>query len=43
MNVNYTPQGRFNAFADGSPTQINMVLTFRELVPLTKERIEDGL
>jgi len=43
MNVNYTPQGRFNAFDDGTPTQINMVLTFRELVPLTKERIKDGL
>lgn len=42
MSVNYTPQGRFNSFEDGTPTQINMFLTFRELVPLTKERIEDG-
>jgi len=43
MNVNYTPQGRFNAFDDGTPAQINMVLTFKELAPLTKERIQDGL
>jgi hypothetical protein len=43
MNINYTPQGRFNSFEGGMPTQINMVLTFRELVPLTKERIKDGL
>ena len=42
MNINYTPQGRFNSFSDGTPTQINIFLTFRELVPLTKERIEDG-
>jgi hypothetical protein len=42
MNVNYTPQGRFNAFDDGTPAQINMVLTFKELAPLTKERIQDG-
>lgn len=43
MSINYTPQGRFNAFKDGTPSQMNVVLTFRELVPLTKERIEDGL
>lgn len=43
MNVNYAPQGQFTAFDDGTPTQINIVLTFKELAPLTKEKIEDGL
>lgn len=43
MNVNYSPQGQFTAFDDGTPTQINVVLTFKELATLTKERIEDGL
>jgi len=43
LTVNYTPQGRFNSFEGGMPSQVNMFLTFRELVPLTKERIEDGL
>lgn len=43
MNVNYAPQGQFTAFDDGTPTQINLVLTFKELATLTKERIEDGL
>ena len=28
---------------DGTPTQINVVLTFKELATLTKEKIEDGL
>lgn len=43
MNVNYSPQGQFTAFDDGTPTQINVVLTFKELATLTKEKIEDGL
>ena len=43
LNVNYTPQGRFNSFAGGAPTQINVVMTFRELLPLTKETIKGGL
>lgn len=40
MNVNYTPNGVFTTFADGTPTQINMSLTFRELMLLSKETIE---
>ena len=43
MNINYSPQGQFTAFDDGTPTQINVVLTFKELATLTKEKIEDGL
>lgn len=40
MNVNYTPNGVFSTFPDGTPTQINMTLTFKELMLLTKEAIE---
>lgn len=43
MNINYSPQGQFSAFDDGTPSQINVVLTFKELATLTKEKIEDGL
>lgn len=43
LTVNYAPQGQFTAFKDGMPTQINVSMTFKELAPLTKERIEDGL
>lgn len=40
MNVNYTPNGVFTTFPNGMPTQINMTLTFKELMLLTKESIE---
>lgn len=40
LNVNYTPHGVFNTFSDGMPTQINVVMTFRELILLSKETIE---
>jgi len=43
LSVNYTPQGRFNTFKDGTPTQINLFLTFKELVPLSAELIDEGL
>lgn len=43
MNVNYTPNGSFTTFENGMPTQINMQLTFRELLLLSKEQIEKGL
>lgn len=43
MNVNYTPNGQFNTFEDGTPTQINITLSFRELSLLTKDKIKDGL
>jgi hypothetical protein len=40
MNVNYTPNGVFNTFPNGMPTQINLTLTFKELMLLSKETIE---
>lgn len=43
MNVNYTPNGQFNSFEDGMPTQINITISFRELSLLTKDKIKDGL
>ena len=43
MVVNYAPNGQFTAFSDGTPTQINITLTFKELATLTKEKIADGL
>lgn len=42
MTINYTPNGIFNTFSDGMPTQINVQLTFKELAMLTKEQIMDG-
>lgn len=39
VNVNYTPNGVFTTFANGMPTQINVSLTFRELMLLSKETI----
>lgn len=41
MEVDYTPNGSFNTFADGMPTQINVTLHFLELAILTKENIQD--
>lgn len=43
MTVNYTPNSQFTTFADGTPTQINMQLTFRELAQLDKDMIEGGM
>lgn len=43
MNVNYTPNGQFTAFANGMPTQINITLNFRELGLLNKDLIKEGL
>lgn len=42
LTVNYAPQGQFTAFKDGTPTQINLVLTFKELALLTKDQIRKG-
>jgi len=39
--VNYTPDG-VKSFKDGSPTKINMALTFKETEILTKEKIGKG-
>jgi hypothetical protein len=43
MTINYTPNGMFSTFPDGSPTQIDVTLTFRELALLTKDKVKDGL
>jgi hypothetical protein len=43
MSVNYTPNGMFNTFDDGMPTQIDITLNFRELALLTKDKIKDYL
>jgi hypothetical protein len=43
MSINYTPNGSFNTFANGMPTQINVQLSFRELALLTKDKIKAGL
>lgn len=39
ININYTPQGQFNAFADGMPLQVNIDMTFLELALITKDKI----
>ena len=41
VTVDYTPGG-VKTFADGSPTQINMGLTFKETETLTKEKVNAG-
>ena len=41
MDVSYGGD-QFSSFRDGSPTEINMSLTFRELEILTKKMIEEG-
>lgn len=43
MSINYTPNGMFSTFDDGMPTQIDVVLNFRELALLTKDKVKDGL
>jgi hypothetical protein len=42
MNINYTPNGMFNAFENGMPTQIDITLSFKELAILTKKQIEEN-
>lgn len=42
MTINYTPQTQFTAFEGGAPTQINVSLTFKELIQMSKERIQEG-
>lgn len=43
LNINYSPNGVFNTFSDGMPTQINISMSFKELTVLTKELIAEGL
>lgn len=42
MSINYTPNGNFNTFEGGMPTQINVQLSFVEIAFLTKKQIDDG-
>ena len=42
LTVNYAPQSQFTAFDGGIPTQINIQMTFKELVQMSKERIQEG-
>lgn len=42
LQVNYTPNGAFNTFADGTPTQIDIKMAFKELAILTKQDIDEG-
>ena len=41
VDVDYTPGG-VKSFADGSPTQITMALSFQETELLTKEKVDKG-
>ena len=41
VDVDYTPGG-VKSFADGSPTQITMALSFKETEMLTKEMVDKG-
>jgi hypothetical protein len=43
LSVNYTPNGAFNTFDNGMPTQINLTMNFQELGLLTKDKISQGL
>lgn len=43
MSVDYTPNTLFSTFDNGMPTQINLTLTFKELLAASKETIERGL
>lgn len=42
MVVNYTPQSQFTSFEYGAPTQINIQMTFKELIQMSKEKIMEG-
>ena len=42
VDVNYTPNGQVQSFADGAPTQIDMSLSFKETEMLTKQHIQEG-
>ena len=39
MQVNYTPNSIFTTFSNGMPTQVNVSLTFLEMLTPTKETI----
>lgn len=43
LSINYAPNGVFNTFPDGMPTELSVQMTFKELTILTKELIQEGL
>jgi hypothetical protein len=42
VTTNYTSSGVFSTLRNGQPTEISVTLSFREIEPLTKERVKDG-
>ena len=42
VNVDYTPNGEIQSFADGAPVQITLALSFKETEMLTKDKIQQG-
>lgn len=43
MDIDYAPNNTFVTFSNGMPTIINVTLSFRELMTITKETVEKGL
>ena len=42
LTVNYAPQSQFTSMEGGIPSQINIQITFKELIQMSKERIMEG-
>lgn len=42
LTTNYTSSGVFSTLRNGQPTEISLTLSFREIEPMTKERIKEG-
>lgn len=42
VDVNYSQQGDFSTFKDGSPTAAQLTLTFREMRIISQKDVEDG-
>jgi hypothetical protein len=42
LTTNYTSSGVFSTLRNGQPTEISLTMTFREIEPLTKERVKEG-
>lgn len=42
ISVNYGPQGMYEGHADGSPTEIELSLDFKELELITRGKVQDG-
>ena len=43
MNVNYTGQGTYSTFYDGTPTSMTLTLNFQELNPIYSEQYDEGV